>query len=77
MKKALFATLVLAFTVAAFAPAIAADYKTSECVTGRFREPLCATKWLVGRRTVVIDERQPDVIFLPHAPYVIVTTPHG
>jgi hypothetical protein len=74
--KALSGILALAFIATALAPASAADYRTSECVTGRFHEPLCSVKRLYGTKTVVIDEREPDVIFLPHAPYVVVNWPH-
>lgn len=73
--KALSGILALAIIATALAPAIAADSRTSECVTGRFHEPLCSAKRLCGTRTVVIGEREPDVIFLPHAPYVVVNWP--
>lgn len=76
MKITLCGPLALAFVVSSFVPAVAADYRTSECMTGRFREPLCKVKHVYGTRTVVIDEREPDVIFLPHEPYVVVTTRH-
>lgn len=77
MKKALSGTLALAIIVTATAPAIAADYKTVVFVNDHFREPLSTTKvWHRGRK-VFIEERTPDVIFLPTYPFVIVTNPHG
>lgn len=77
MKKMLSVTLALAFVTSVLTPAVAADYLTSECMTGRFPEPLCKEKHVYGTRTVVIDESQPDVIFLAHDPYVVITArPH-
>lgn len=56
-------------------PGFTADYKATECVSGRFREPLCHPDRWHRSGTVVIEEREPDVIMLPHAPYVIVNWP--
>jgi hypothetical protein len=76
MKNALSCTLALALVVTARAQAIAAEREAAIFDDYHYREPLSATKvWHKGR-TVVIEDRRPDVIFLPISPYVIVTAPY-
>jgi hypothetical protein len=57
-------------------PVFAADYKTPDCVSGRFPEPLCHPRHWYNGSTVVVEERKPDVAILPHPPYVVVNAWH-
>jgi hypothetical protein len=72
--RVLFATVALTLGMGS-TPTFAGDQGT-ECFSGQYREALCHPRIWHRDRTVVIDEREPDVIMLPYAPYVVVNWPH-
>jgi hypothetical protein len=75
MHKALFTTLVAALMAPTYAPAIAGD-RHSDCFSGRYPEPLCKARVWHRGKTVVVEEREPDVFILGYPPYVVVNTRH-
>lgn len=73
--KVVIAAAALAFTFGA--PALAGHRAPAECYSGRFLEPFCPYEAVHRGKTIIVVKQRPDVVLLPHWPYVVVNEPGG